>query len=139
MQPVQSSLCTMQLALSTVVGNKVTETNNHYSGTGLRLGLSEVLRSFRRCLRAQSQGHRLEERDVKGGSGRRSSLRGRLETAIVVQSDLHWNCFNGNTGDTFERRGFPSLQIPSGTELNNNLFSRRHVATRPPLWWPNFI
>ena len=54
--------------------------------SGLLLGRSEVLRSLRHYLRAQSQGHltidRLEERGVERGSARRSSLEGR-ERAIV--------------------------------------------------------
>ena len=48
--------------------------------SSLRLGRSEVERSFRHYLRAQSQGHhaidRLEERGVEIGSARRSSLKG---------------------------------------------------------------
>ena len=58
--------------------------------TGLLLGRSELLRSLRYYLRAQSQGHHtidcLEERGVERGSAVRSSLRGR-ERAIVNQ----WN------------------------------------------------
>ena len=44
--------------------------------SGLLLGRSEVLRSLRHYLRAQSQGHhtRLEERGVERGSARRSYL-----------------------------------------------------------------
>ena len=57
--------------------------------SGLRLGRSEVLRSLRLYLRAQSQRHHtndpLEERGVERGSARRSSLKGR-ETAIVNQT-----------------------------------------------------
>ena len=53
---------------------------------GLLLGKSEMLRSLRHYLRAQSQGHhtvdRLKERDVERGSARRSSLKGQ-EKAIV--------------------------------------------------------
>ena len=49
--------------------------------SGLLLGRSEVLRSLRHYLRAQSQGHltvdRLDERSVEKGSARRSSLKGR--------------------------------------------------------------
>ena len=56
----------------------------------LHLGRSEVLRSLRHYLRAQSQGHltvdRLEERGVERGSVRRSSLKGR-QTAIVNQTN----------------------------------------------------
>ena len=58
---------------------------------GLYLGKSEVLRSLRHYLRAQSQGHhtidRLEERGVERGSAHRSSLRGR-ERAIVCQPNI---------------------------------------------------
>ena len=56
----------------------------------LLLGRTEVLRSLRHYLRAQSQGHhidRLEERGVERGSARRSSLKGR-ERAIVNQTNI---------------------------------------------------
>ena len=59
--------------------------------SGLLLGRSEVLRSLRHYLRAQSQGHHtidhLEERGVKRGSARRPSLKGR-ERAIVSQTNI---------------------------------------------------
>ena len=59
--------------------------------SGLRLGRSEMLRSLRHYLQAQSQYHHnidhLEERDVKRGSARRSSLKGR-EKAIVNQTNI---------------------------------------------------
>ena len=58
--------------------------------SGLLLGRSEVLRSLRHYLRAQSQGrhtiYRLEERGVERGCTRRSSLEGR-ERAIVSQTN----------------------------------------------------
>ena len=58
---------------------------------GLLLGRSEVLRSLRHYMRAQSQGHHtidhLEERGVERGSASRSSLKGR-ERAIVNQSNI---------------------------------------------------
>ena len=58
--------------------------------SGLLLGRSEVLRSLRRYLRAQNQGHhtidRLEERGVERGSARRPSLKGR-ERVIVNQTN----------------------------------------------------
>ena len=58
--------------------------------SGLLLGRSEVLRSLRHYLRAQSQGHhttvRLEEKGVERGSARRSSLEG--ERAIVSQTNV---------------------------------------------------
>ena len=57
--------------------------------SGLLLERSEVLRSLRHYLRAQSQGHhttdRLEERGMERGSARRSSFKGR-ERAIVSQT-----------------------------------------------------
>ena len=59
--------------------------------SGLLLGRSEMLRSLRHYLRAQSQGDhtidRLEERGVERGSARRSSLKGR-ERAIVNQTNI---------------------------------------------------
>ena len=59
--------------------------------SGLLLGRSEVLRSLRHYLRAQSQGRHtidhLEKRGVERGSARRSSLKG-LERAIVNQSNI---------------------------------------------------
>ena len=59
--------------------------------SGLLLGRSEVLRSLRHYLRAQSQGHhtidRLEERGVERGNARRSSLKGR-KRAIVNQTNI---------------------------------------------------
>ena len=59
--------------------------------SGLLLGRSEVLRSLRHYLRAQSQGHhttdRLEERGVERGSARRCSLKGR-ERALVNQTNI---------------------------------------------------
>ena len=58
---------------------------------GLLLGRSEVLRSLRHYLRAQTQGHhttdRLEERGVEGGSPRRSSSKGR-ERATVIHTNI---------------------------------------------------
>ena len=59
--------------------------------SGLLLGRSEVLRSLRQYLRAQSHGHhtidRLEETGVERGSARRSSLKGR-ERVIVNQTNI---------------------------------------------------
>ena len=59
--------------------------------SGLLFGRSEVLRSLRHYLRAQSRGHRttdrLEERGVERGSARRSSLKGR-ERAIVNRTNI---------------------------------------------------
>ena len=58
---------------------------------GLRLGISEVLRTLRHYMLKQSQGHRtidrLEERGVEKGSARRSSSKGRIEGHR--QSDEH--------------------------------------------------
>ena len=59
--------------------------------SSLLFGRSEVLRSLRHYLRAQSQGRhtidRMEERGVERGSARRSSLKGR-ERAIVNQTSI---------------------------------------------------
>ena len=59
--------------------------------SGLLFGRSEVLRSLRHYLRAQSQGHhttdRLEDRGIERGSSSRSSLKGR-ERAIDSQTNI---------------------------------------------------
>ena len=59
--------------------------------SGLLLGRSEVLRSLRHYMWAQSQGHHttdcLQERGVERGSARWYSLKGR-ERAIVNQTDI---------------------------------------------------
>ena len=59
--------------------------------SGFLFGTYKMLRSLRRYLRVQSQGHhtidRLEDRGVKRGSARRSSLKGR-ERAIVNQTNI---------------------------------------------------
>ena len=74
--------------------------------SGLLLGRSEVLRSLRHYLRAQSQGHhtidRLEERGVERGSARRSSLK-RRERAIVNQTNSG-TVLKDDSGETSERR-----------------------------------
>ena len=70
--------------------------------SGLLLGRSEVVRSLRHYLRAQSQGHhtidRLEETGVERGSARRSSMKGHR------QSDEPWNRSEGNVAETSERQ-----------------------------------
>ena len=75
--------------------------------SGLRLERSEVLRSLRHYLQAQSQGHhtidRLEERGVERGSARRSSLKGR-ERAIVSQTNIG-TVSKATLWETSERRG----------------------------------
>ena len=72
--------------------------------SGLCFGRTEVLRSLRHCLRAQSQGHhtrdRLETRGVERGGAKRSSLTGRERDTVN----------RANTGivlnaETSERRG----------------------------------
>ena len=87
---------------------------------GLLLGRSEVLRSLRHYLRAQSQGYHtiycLDERGVERGSARRSSLKGR-ERAIVSQTNI--GTVSKATLRKFPKDGvesiwaFPSAQIPS--------------------------
>ena len=75
--------------------------------SGLLLGRSEVLKSLRHYMRAQSQGHhtidRLEEGSVERGRARQSSLKGR-ERATANQTKS-WNRFKGDVGETSERRG----------------------------------
>ena len=55
--------------------------------SGLLFGWSEVLRSLRHYLRAQSQDHHTTDRLEERGSARRSSLKGR-ERAIVNQTNI---------------------------------------------------
>ena len=75
--------------------------------SGLLLERSDVMRSLKHYLWAQSQGHhsidRLEERGVESGSARRSSFERKREGHR--QSDEHWNRFKGDVGETSERRG----------------------------------
>ena len=89
--------------------------------SGLRLGRSEVLRSLRRYMRAQSQGRhhtidRLEERGVERGSARRSSFKGRGR-AIVSQTNIgsvSKATLGKLLGEGVELSwAFPSAQIPS--------------------------
>ena len=67
---------------------------------------SEVLRSMRHYLQAQSQEHHtidhLQERGVERESARRSSDRERTRKGgqIVNLWEKHWNSFKGNVGDT---------------------------------------
>ena len=74
---------------------------------GFLLGRSEVVRSLRDYLRAQSQGHhtidRLEDRGVERGSARRSSSKGRERDHH--HSDEHRNCFKGDVVETSETMG----------------------------------
>ena len=72
---------------------------------GLLLGRSEVLRSWRRYLRAQSQKDITPS--IAGGERRGKRKR---ETIFLErtrddhrQSDEHWNRFKGNNGETSER------------------------------------
>ena len=93
--------------------------------SGLLLGRSEVLRSLRHYLLAQSEEHhtinRLEKRGSERGIARRSSLKGR-ERDIVNQTNIGtvskatlWKLLR----DWVKRiRAFPSAQIPSRAELN---------------------
>ena len=86
---------------------------------GLCLGRSEVLRSLRHYLRAQSQGHihtidRLEERGVaERGSTQRSSLRGLRERAIIVNQTDIGTVSRGNIVETPERRGGAHVGLPA--------------------------
>ena len=75
--------------------------------SNLRLRRSEVLRSLKHYMWAQSQGHRTidhqEKRSVERGSARQSSLKGMREGRC--QSDKLWNRFRGNAGETSEGQG----------------------------------
>ena len=68
---------------------------------------------------AQSQEHliidRLEERSMKRGSARRSSLKGR-KWAIVNQTNIG-TCFKSNVGETAERRDGAHMGISEHTHI----------------------
>ena len=85
--------------------NRLASTANITSG--LHLGRTEVLRGLRNFLNMDRPEHhsidRLKERGVEKGSGRHSTLQGRERSC--VQPDKYWHCFEGNLGETAERRG----------------------------------
>ena len=85
----------------------------------MRLGRSEVLRSLRHYMWAQSQEHltidRLEERGVERGSARRSSLKGR-ERVTVSQTNIG-TCFKSSVGETAERRDGAHMGISEHTHI----------------------
>ena len=75
--------------------------------SGLQLGRAEVLQSLRNFLHTDKQEHHsidcLKERGVEKGGGRHFHPP-RLRT-ICVQLGKYWHCFEGNLGETAERRG----------------------------------
>ena len=88
--------------------------------SGLLLRRSEVLKSSRHYLRAQSQGHhettnRLEERGVERGSARRSSLKGQ-ERVIINQTV--------QTLEPFQRQRWGNFRERGGSTYNDRLFQR---------------
>ena len=76
--------------------------------SGLQLGRAEVLRGLRNFLNTDKpERHstdRLKERGVEKGSGRHSTLQGR-ERSVFNQANNYWHGFEGNLGETAERRG----------------------------------
>ena len=64
--------------------------------------------------RAQSQGHHTIDR--LGGERRRKRKRSTIFLERTRkghrQSDQHWNCFKGNTGETPEKRGGAHMGLP---------------------------
>ena len=81
--------------------------------SGLQLGRAEVLRGLRNFLNTDKPDHhsidRLDERGVEKGSGRHSTLQGR-ERSVFNQAN-NWHCFEGNLGETAERRGGASMGL----------------------------
>ena len=84
--------------------------------SGLRLGRSEVLRSLRHYLRAQSQGHH----NHQSPRGRRERRRKTKRSTIFLgrtrkghrSSDQRRNSFKGNTEENSERRGRAHAGFP---------------------------
>ena len=68
----------------------------------LCVGRSEVLRSLRHYLRAQSQGHHTTDRLKERGVEREIPLERTREGHRL--SDERWNCFKDNVGETSGRR-----------------------------------
>ena len=90
--------------------------------SGLRLGRSEVLRSLRHYLRAQSQGHhtidRLEERGVKEEALDNSVLKGREK---VVTNQMNTGFFSKATlGETSETWGGAHMGFFECTDTSLN-------------------
>ena len=74
----------------------------------LQFGRAEVLRGLRNFLNMDRPEHHsidhLKERGVEKGNGRHSTLQGR-EQSVFNQANNYWHCFEGNLGETAERRG----------------------------------
>ena len=98
---------------------------------------SEELRSLRRYLRAQSQGHHtidhLEERGMERGSARWSSLKGREGHR---QSDKRWNHFKGNVGETSERWGGAHMGFSVWIDTILNWTERNGTGLKMPKLTP---
>ena len=96
------------------------------------LGSSEVLRSLRHDLRAQSQGYHttdlLEERGIERGSTR--DLPRKNERGPLRQWDEHWNRFKGNAGEPL-RDGVEHI-LTSPSRIDTILIWNELNWTSPP-------
>ena len=75
--------------------------------SGLQLGREEVLRGLRNFLNMDRPEHHSTDR-LKGkrsGDRKRPTFPPPRSGTICVQPDKHWHCFEGNFGETAERRG----------------------------------
>ena len=102
-------------------GVKGNDPDNTTLTGGLLLGRSEVFRSLRHYMRAQSQAHHainhLEETGVERGSARQSSLKGQ-ERVIVKQTNIRTVSKATLGRDVDHIWAFPSAHIPSSAEVN---------------------
>ena len=75
--------------------------------SGLQLGRAEVLRGLRNFLNTGKPEHHSIDRPEgkRSGERKRSTFHPPRSTTICVQPGKYWYCFEGNLGETAERRG----------------------------------
>ena len=80
---------------------------------------------------SRSQPDDLEERSVERGSTKRSSLKGREGHR---QSDEYWNRFNGNVGETSDRRDEAHMGFSERTDTILNYSELRGKLPESEAW-----
>ena len=75
--------------------------------SGLQLGKAEVLRGLRKFLNMDGPDHHSIDRlrKTRSGERKRPTFHPPRSGTICVQPHKHLNCFEGNPGETAERRG----------------------------------
>ena len=74
--------------------------------SGLQLGRAEVLRGLRNFLNMDRPEHHSIDRlnGKRSGERKRPTFHPPRSRTICVQPDKYWHCFEGNLGETAERR-----------------------------------